>query len=85
MSTSFKALNGRSTNCDYGINKPNTADINGILNVRFLIGILAGKINPFAIWHWGTDGDINGYRTPFENLGEYKLLKPVKLTLLGIK
>ena len=59
-SKSFSALKGNNMNCFYGINKPITDDIKGILNVLLKIGIFWGKIKPFAIWHWGTVGDING-------------------------
>lgn len=78
------AFNGRRTNWLYGIKRPITADIKGILNVLLEIAILAGKIIPLAIWHWGTVGEINGYRTPLAKLGEYKFENPVKPTLLGI-
>jgi hypothetical protein len=37
------------------------------------MGILEFNILPFTIWHCGTVGDINGYRTPFAKLGEFKL------------
>lgn len=59
------------------------ADINGILNVLLEIGILAGKIIPFAIWHCGTVGDIKGYLTPFENFGEFRTENPFKVVKLG--
>jgi hypothetical protein len=79
IKTSLSAFKGISTNWDYGINSPKIADMRGILNVLLVIGILAGKITPFAIWHCGTVGDINGYPTPLAKFGEYNVLYPVKL------
>ena len=40
---------------------------------------------PFIIWHWGTVGDINGYRTPFAKLGEYKVLYPYNEVMFGVR
>lgn len=73
MSMLFKALNGSKTNWCYGIKRPRIDDISGILNVRWDTGTFWGIMTPFAIWHWGTVGEMNGSRTPFAKLGENKL------------
>lgn len=85
INMSLRALSGSNTNWDYGISKPSTADIKGILNVLLEIGILLGRMTPFIIWHWGTVGEIKGYRTPLEKLGEYKWLNPEIEAKFGIE
>jgi len=60
-----------------------TADNNGILNVLDATGILLVKIIPFAIWHWGTVGEINGYLTPLAKLGEYNVENPINDGIFG--
>ena len=60
------------------------ADIKGILNVLFAIGIFYRRSLPFTIWHWGTVGEIIGYRTPLQKFGEYKVEKPVNGVIFGI-
>ena len=78
-----KAFKGNKTNWDCGINNPIIADIKGILNVLFDTGIFWVKIWPFAIWHCGTVGEINGSRTPFENIGDTKFVKPCSDVIFG--
>lgn len=73
-----------STNWLSGINKPKTAEINGILKTRVAIGIFWSRINPFCIWHWGTVGEMKGYRTPFAKLGENKDENPNNGDILGM-
>jgi|LakMenEpi03Aug12_release.lakeMendotaPanAssembly.Ray.scaffolds.fasta_scaffold1842021_1 hypothetical protein len=67
------AFRGIKMNWFYGIPNPITADIKGTLKVLLVMGILEFNILPFTIWHCGTVGDMNGYRTPFAKLGEFKL------------
>lgn len=81
---SFNARNGNKTNCYWGISKPSTADINGILKVRCATGIFWDSITPFIIWHWGTVGDMNGSKTPFANFWEKRFVNPVRLFVFAI-
>jgi hypothetical protein len=49
----------------------------GILKVLLNKGNFCDIIFPFMIPICGTVGEINGYRTPFANCGEYKVVNPL--------
>lgn len=41
-------------------------------------------MSPFFIWHWGIVGEIIGYLTPLQKLGEYREVNPLKDVVFGI-
>lgn len=58
------------------IRTPRIDDINGILNLLCVIGILVERIYPLFIWHWGTVGDIIGSNVPLVKFGVNNELNP---------
>lgn len=60
------------------------AEISGILKVLRGIGNFDSVMSPLAIWHCGTVGEMNGYRTPFAKWGEYNVVHPWSEGIFGI-